>query len=133
METDSRHPGSWPMVVNPLACERERNPLPLLRCGFSDGKMDLAVMAVVVMAMAIVVVIIVARVIVIIIIATTTMSTSHLLQILLIEFDLSGLLVAGALCTKSAENIFHHGSSFFFYRFLYFSIFFEAICVFVFS
>ena len=53
-------------------------------------------LAVVVMTMAIVVVIIVAIVIVIII-ATTAVGTSHLLQILLIKFDLGGLLVAGAL------------------------------------
>ena len=52
--------------------------------------------AVVVMTMAIVVVIIVAIVIVIII-ATTAVGTGDLLQILLIEFDLGGLLVAGAL------------------------------------
>ena len=81
--------------------------------------------AVVVMTMAIVVVIIVAIVIVIII-ATTAVGTGDLLQILLIEFDLGGLLVVGALGAKCAENIFHDGSSFFFnvfytFRFFYFS------------
>ena len=81
-----------------------------------------AVMAVVVMAVAIIVVIIVA--IIIVIVATVAVGTGHLLQILLIEFGLSGLLVAGALCAKCAENIFHDGSSFFFSCFLYFSIFY---------
>ncbi len=102
--------------------ERKYHPLPPLRQRVVRCWLYLAVVAVMVMTMAIVVVIIVARIIVVIV-TTTAVSAGHLLQILLIEFDLGGLLVAGVLGAKCAENIFHDGSSFFFQCFLYFYFF----------
>ena len=86
------------------------------------------VMAVVVMAMAIIVVVIIA-IIVVIIITTVAVGARNLLQILLIEFDCGGLLVAGGLCSKCAENIFHDVSSFFL-SFFAFRRFIFSFCLF---
>jgi hypothetical protein len=101
-----------------------------------DGERELAVMAAVMaIVIFVVVVIIIIFIVVIIIIATVAASAGYLFKILLTQFDLGGLFVAGALCAKCAENIFHDGSSFFSSQlFLFFSFFVFArdVC-FVFS
>jgi hypothetical protein len=99
--------------------ERKYHLWPTLRQRVVRCWLDLAVVAMMVMTMAIVVVVIVARIIVVIV-TTAAVSAGHLLQILLTQFDLGGLLVAGALGAKCAENIFHDCSSFSFQCFLYF-------------